>query len=650
MSIVQKFPTLIHLLRYRAQNQPNKTAYTFLQNGDIEVGSLTYQELDEQARAIGSCLQNLNAKGERALLLYPQGLEVIAAFCGCLYAGVIAIPVPPPDPSRMKRTLPRLQAVVEDAQASLILTTSQIKSSIERLPSEIAGFRNLRWLATEEIPLKLAASWQEPEVHGGTLAYLQYTSGSTSLPKGVMVSHSNVMHNSTCINRSFHYTSESISATWLPYFHDYGLVDGLMQPLYAGIPSFVMSPLAFIKRPERWLQAISRYQVTHSGGPNFAYEYCVRRIKPEQRSNLDLSSWCTASIGGEPIRKETLENFVAAFSQCGFRGNALYPGYGLAEATLAVSITKEQTNEPIFGCFVANGLEKNRIVEATLGQSEVRTVTGCGQSVSNMKIVIVHPEKLVQCEKNEVGEIWVSGDSVALGYWNNLEATERTFQAHLADTGEGPFLRTGDIGFLHNGELFVTSRMKDLIIIGGANHYPQDIELTVEKSNPSIKPTCTAAFSVDVEGAERLVIVAEVERRYQGERRLSQASELPDGIDFRQKIRRQEVEDCLESEVHQPLDAEDLIKAIQKAVSGHHELMVYAVVLLKTGSIPKTSSGKIQRSACRKGFLENSLDVVWKWHENNQVTVLQQLSKEVENLEQQVQAQQRTSRKKTSNS
>jgi acyl-CoA synthetase (AMP-forming)/AMP-acid ligase II len=636
MSIEQKFSTLIELLRYRAQNQTNQTAYTFLQNGETEAGSLTYGELDEQARAIGAYLQNLNAKGERALVLYPQGLDVIAAFCGCLYAGVVAIPLPPPDPARLKRTLPRLQAVVRDAKASIVLTTSSIKSSVEELRSEILDFVDVRWLATEEIDLELAQDWQEPKIEPDSLAYLQYTSGSTSTPKGVMVSHSNLMHNSACVYQGFQYTPDSISATWLPYFHDYGLVDGLMQPLYAGIPSFVMSPLAFIKRPIRWLQAISDYRVTHSSGPNFAYEYCVRRITPEQSSTLDLSCWQTASNGAEPIRRETLEAFIKAFSPCGFRRTTLNPAYGLAEATLLVSA---KTNGPVYCDFLASTLEKNQITETATSQQKMRTVVGCGQIVPDTKVIIVNPERLTQCDKNEVGEIWISSSSVALGYWNNPEATKSTFQAYLADTGEGPFLRTGDLGFLKDGELFVTSRLKDLIIIGGANHYPQDIELTAEKSCPSIKPTCSAAFSIDVFDGERLIIVAEVERRHKRERRLAEAAELPDGIDFRQSKRRQmELEEELATEDGNFEDFEAFVKTIRKAVSEQHELMVYAVVLLKAGSIPKTSSGKIQRSACRKGFLENSLDVVWEWRENPQTTALEQLKKEVESLALAVQA------------
>jgi acyl-CoA synthetase (AMP-forming)/AMP-acid ligase II len=628
MSITPIWSTLIDLLRDRSQSQPNKTAYTFLQNGDTAANSLTYHSLDERARAIAAYLQQHNAQGERVLLLYPQDLEVIAAFCGCLYAGAIAVPLPPPDPARLKRTLPRIQAVVQDAQATFIFTTSQIKSTIESLCAEITEFDRLHLVATEELNASLATAWQAPTIDGDTLAYLQYTSGSTSVPKGVMISHTNLMHNSACINQSFRYTADSISATWLPYFHDYGLVDGLMQPLYAGIPSYVMSPLAFIKRPFRWLQAISQYQVTHSSGPNFAYEYCIRQISPEQRTSLDLSSWRVASIGAEPIRRATLDAFFATFSESGLKRSTLNPGYGLAEATLTVSLTTEAANGPIFGTFAAAALEKNQAIASSSIEQTVRTVASCGQPVGDLNVVIVHPDQLTRCNEQEVGEIWVSGKSIALGYWQNSEATDRTFQAYLKDTGEGPFLRTGDLGFLQAGELFVTGRLKDLIIIGGANHCPHDIELTTEKSHPAIKPTCSAAFSIDVDGEAQLVIVAELERRYLKERRLAQAVELPDAIDLRREQRRQaevvdnNIVDGTEPTVDQQLDVEAVTKIIRQQVSEHHELRVHAIALLRTGSIPKTSSGKIQRSACRQGFLEGSLEVFEEWRERSQVVAM----------------------------
>lgn len=613
------FSTFIELLRYRALHQSDKIAYTFLQEGETESNRLTYQELDFQARTIAAKLQSLEATGERALLLYPAGLEVIAAFSGCLYAGVIAVPVPPPDGARLKRTLPRLQAVASDAQASIVLTTSRILSAVEELRLHFPELQAMRWLATEEIPAELAENWKDPGVNTDTLAYLQYTSGSTSTPKGVMVSHENLMCNSECINHALGYTSDSISATWMPYFHDYGLVDGLMQPLYAGIPSFVMSPLAFIKRPLRWLQAISRYKVTHTGGPNFAYEYCIRTSAPEQRTTLDLSSWRIASMGAEPIRKKTLEAFLEAFTPCGFRRSTLKPAYGLAETTLVVSFTKREADGPIFCDLLPAALEKNRAVEVANLEQGARVVVGCGQPVRGMKVVIADPQKLTQCAPDEVGEIWVSGRSVALGYWKQPEATEQTFRAFLAETGEGPFLRTGDLGFFKDGELFVTGRLKDLILIRGRNHYPQDIELTVEQSHPILVSGGSTAFSVDVAEEEQLVIVAEVERHYVPNIRqqiieLESLEEHPLGSDTQQD-RDIHIDETFSVAIS------SIIAAIRKAVSEQHELQVQTVVLLKPGGIPKASSGKIQRRACRKGYLENSLSALYVWQSSTEVAV-----------------------------
>jgi acyl-CoA synthetase (AMP-forming)/AMP-acid ligase II len=567
---IAKYCTLIELLRWRAIHQSERQAYTFLENGETEAAYLTYGELDRQARAIAAQLQSWAVTGERALLLYPPGLQFIAAFFGCLYAGVVAIPAPPPDPSRLQRILPRLRAIAKDARATLVLTTrnySQLKETSSQLWSES---QTMRWLVSEKVPSQLAEEWQEPTVSGDTLAYLQYTSGSTSTPKGVMISHENLMHHSACINGAWGYTPDSIAATWMPAFHDYGLVDGLMQPLYAGIPCYVMSPMAFIKRPICWLQTISRYKVTHSGATNFAYDLCLRQIGTEQRTTLDLSSWRTASNGAEPIRKKTVECFIETFQPYGFRPEAFYPSYGLAEATLLVS-TKRHGDVPVICTVQAQNLEKHRVVESQ-DQKDVRTVVSCGSPIDGMKVAIADPETLRQCAPLEVGEIWVSDRSVALGYWRKPEETKRTFHAYLTDTGEGPFLRTGDIGFLKDGELFVTGRIKDLIIIRGRNHYPQDIELTVEQSHPALRSGYGAAFAVSKD-EERLVVVQEVERSY---------------------LRR--------------LDVGEVVGNIREAIADWHELQVYAVVLIKPGSIPKTSSGKIQRQEARAKFLDATLD------------------------------------------
>ena len=341
------------------------------------------------------------------------------------------------------------------------------------------------------------------------------SSAIESRPKGVMVSHRNLLHNQQLIQQAMQHTEKTIFVGWLPLFHDMGLIGNMLQPLYLGIPCILMSPVAFLQSPVRWLQAISRYKATTSGGPNFAYDLCVSKITPTQRATLDLSSWEVAFNGAEPVRAETLERFSATFSQCGFRASAFYPCYGMAETTLIVSGGRVRV-PPVIQTVEKQALEQNRVVQAD-GANDAdwtRTVVGCGQTLLDQQIVIVHPENLSKCLPNQVGEIWVSGSSVAQGYWRRPEETEYTFGAYVANTGEGLFLRTGDLGFLVNGELFVTGRLKDLIIIRGRNHYPQDIELTVEKSHPVLRPNSGAAFTVEIEGEERLAIAQEVERRY----------------------------------------------------------------------------------------------------------------------------------------
>lgn len=570
------FSTLVDLLSYRALYQTNQSAFTFLKDGETEFVSLTYQELDQKARAIAMVLQSMKATGERALLLYPPGLEFIAAFFGCLYAGVIAVPVYPP---RRNQRMTRLQGIATDAQATFALTTTSIEHRLKEEP-ELAA---LHCIATDNVATHLAADWQAPTVKSDTLAFLQYTSGSTGTPKGVMVSHGNLLHNEQLIQVAFQHTEKTIVVGWLPLFHDMGLIGNVLQPMYLGIPSFLMSPVAFLQKPLRWLQAISHYKATTSGGPNFAYDLCISNITPEQRASLDLSSWQVAFNGAEPVRGETLERFARIFGPCGFGESTFYPCYGMAETTLFVSGGLKTAN-PVVCLYEAAALEQNRVVVTSDEQKGARKIVGCGQAWLDEKIVIVDSETLTLCLPEQVGEIWVSSLSVAQGYWNRPTETEQTFNARLADTKVGPFLRTGDLGFLQDGELFLTGRLKDLIIIRGRNHYPQDIEVTVEQSHAALRLGCSAAFSVEVEGVERLVIASEVERSF---------------------LRK--------------LDVDEVVGAIRQAVAEQHELQVYAVLLLKTGSIPKTSSGKIQRHTCRSGFLSGSLDLVGDWTENLQI-------------------------------
>ncbi|MBN8583426.1 MAG: fatty acyl-AMP ligase, partial [Anaerolineae bacterium] len=467
--------TLVELLRSRAEQTPDRVAFRFLQDDDSDTLTINYAELDRRARAIGAWLESYGAKGERALLLYSPGLDYIAAFMGCLYAGVTAVPAYPP---RLNRPAPRIQSIVDDSHATFALTTTTIIANVEKRFEHAPDLKALRWLNTEQVPAGLEAEWRYPNVSRDTLAFLQYTSGSTSQPKGVMLSHGNLMHNLEAISRGFHIDSTVKGVFWLPSYHDMGLIGGILEPIYLGGETTLMSPPSFLQRPLRWLEAITRFEGNTCGAPNFAYDLCVDKITPEQKETLDLSSWTLAFCGAEPIRPETLERFARAFAGCGFRKTSFYPCYGMAESALIVS-GADGPSEPQTFTVDRKSLESDLVIPSLENEEGSVTMVNCGPPIIDQKIVIVNPMTLLLCDSNQVGEIWVSGPSVAQGYWGMEEESRKTFQAYVADTNEGPFLRTGDLGFLNNGELFVTGRLKDLIIIHGSNHYPQDIELTV---------------------------------------------------------------------------------------------------------------------------------------------------------------------------
>lgn len=570
--------SLVDVLRWRAAVQGNKRAYTFLVDGENDEAHMTYAELDRRARALAATLRSYGAAGERVLLLYPPGLEYVAGFLACLYAGAIAVPAYPPDPSRLNRTLPRLQAMVADAEATIALTTSQIMMMAQFLFQQAPDLAQLRWLATDEIKDKEAANWREPQIGRDTLAFLQYTSGSTRAPRGVMLTHSNLLHNSSVIQDAFEVNENTVGVIWLPPYHDMGLIGGVLQPAFGGSTCILMSPLSFLQRPMRWLEAVSRYGGTISGGPNFAYDLCVRKVKPEHLETLDLSQWSVAFNGAEPIRPETLHLFAETFAPCGFNKDAFYPCYGLAEATLIVS-GGEKSDPPVYFTVDKPALERDRVVPADADAANAQTLVGCGTTMPDQQIVIVDPDTLARCPDGQVGEIWVTGPSVAGGYWKQPEENKRTFGARVAGTEQGSFLRTGDLGFLRNGELFVGGRLKDLIIIDGLNHYPQDIELTVENCHAAVRPGCSAAFAVDINNQERLVVVTEVAGR--------PGANGKDG-----------------------LDTKAIGNTIRRAIATNHDLRVHDVVLLKARSIPKTSSGKIQRHACKADYLAGTLDVL----------------------------------------
>jgi len=597
------FPNLVVMLRHNAQNMPDNIGFTYLLDGETEEITLTYSELDRQARAVAAKLQNIGAAGERALLLFAPGLEYIAAFFGCLYAGAVAVPTYPPDVMRLERTLPRFLSIVDTSQPVVALTTGPILNMAQMLFAQYPELQNIQWLATDDVTALpsgidggLAETWYEPEVGTETLAFLQFTSGSTAAPKGVMLTHGNLLHNMLAICDAFEVNGEKDSAMfWLPFYHDMGLIGGILAPIYCGVTNTLMSPLDFLQRPMRWLQAISRARATISGGPNFAYDLCVRKVKPEQKSELDLSCWSLAFNGAEPIRAGTLERFTQTFEECGFRKQAFYPCYGLAEATVLVS-GPGRSDLPLVHSFVADELANGRVSPGYMPEdaeimdvgSEMRTLIGCGWTRTDHQVMIVDPEALTPCEfdndrTTSIGEIWVSGPSIAKGYWDMPEESQRIFYARLANDPKTRYMRTGDLGFIKNGQLFIAGRLKDLIILDGLNHYPQDIELSVEQCHPVLRPGCCAAFSVEVNNRERLVIVAEIAR--------------PDKLK------------ALQDATDVPLDRASIERAIRGAAAKNHDLRAHEIVLLKPGTVPKTSSGKIRRHASKRGYLDGTLDV-----------------------------------------
>ncbi|MFF7338396.1 amino acid adenylation domain-containing protein [Streptomyces sp. NPDC008163] len=538
------------MLSRRAAQQPDSLAVEF--TGD-ETRSLTYAELDARARAIAARLQREVVPGERVLLLYPPGLDYVTAFFGCLYANAVAVPAYPPNPLKLDRALPRLSAIVRDARPAVVLTDSLVHGMSDSLFAGAPECARMPWLVTDADLTDTAEDWREPEIRPGDIALLQYTSGSTGSPRGVLLAHGNLLHNSQLIHDYFGHSSQSRGVIWLPPYHDMGLIGGIIQPVFGGFPVTLMSPMDFLKEPVRWLREISRTGATTSGGPNFAYDLCVRKTTAEQRAQLDLSTWRVAFNGAEPIRPGTLDRFAEAFAPAGFLRDAFHPCYGLAEATLIVS--GAGTGAPVHH---PNG----RTAEAEL--------VGSGTGAPGQRLVVVDRATLTPCAPLAEGEIWLAGPSVAQGYWERPAESASTFAARLAGTGEGPFLRTGDLGFVaDNGELVITGRIKDLIVVRGRNHYPQDIEATAEDSHPALRPGCGAAFAVDLEGEERLVIFHELIRDAQD------------------------------------TGHEEILSAVRQAVAAEHGVHVHDVVLLPAGHLPKTSSGKVQRHLCRSQYTES---------------------------------------------
>ncbi|WP_322552706.1 fatty acyl-AMP ligase (plasmid) [Priestia megaterium] len=574
------YSSMIDLLSHKVMIHPEKVVYTFLSNDNQDETNITYQELHMYAKQIAAYLQHLGLEGQRALLMYPSGIDYVKAFLGCIYANVIPVPVYPPG---LSRNMERLKAIMDDSATNIILTTTQLHSKISFHFSDELSNMNLKWIPIDDISYDYRDQWSQPKVDKESLAFLQYTSGSTSSPKGVMVTHGNILHNEAMIKAACQHNEDTVMLGWLPMYHDMGLIGNILQPLYLGAKCVFMSPMDFLQKPFRWLSAISKYKATISGGPNFAYDLCLKKITDEQKVQLDLSSWEVAFNGAEPVRYETIQKFAQAFKDCGFKLNQFFPCYGMAEATLFIT-GNEKLTKPVSKGFCKESLLENKAIERPVSSEYSVKLIGCGMTWLNQKVEIVNTDSLSKCASNEIGEIWVKGDSIAKGYFGRKQETNYAFNNIVKDTNENGFLRTGDLGFFHEGQLFVTGRLKDVIVLRGKNYYPQDIELTVEKADQAIISGASAAFSVDINGEEKLIIVAEIERKYRP-----------------RPHKERELKGYLDS----------VLRNIRQQVMEEHEVQPYTIYLLKTSSIPKTSSGKIQRSACKNAYLNNGLEV---WH------------------------------------
>lgn len=573
------FQTFVELLQRRVQQQPDQVALIFLKNGETEAARITYGELDQQVRGIATYLQSRFAPGERALLVYPYeaGQAFVVAFLGCLYAGVVAVPCAAP---RNHSGWVDLGDRLISSEARILLSTSSLLSKVKsQLQGTDAAARLplLQGLATDAAPAADPSHWVLPPLQAKTLAFLQYTSGSTGKPKGVMVTHGSILQNQRMIELAFGHSERTIGVGWLPLFHDMGLIGNVLQVLYLGSYSVLMSPIDFVQKPVRWLRAISHYRATTSGGPNFAYDLLCNRVTAEQRAELDLSCWQVAFSGAEPVLSRTLDRFSKTFADCGFRPGALYPCYGMAEATLFIS--GGQAGQFPRTCTVQEeALEQNRVVLAGAEAGRSRSLISCGTPRLDGQIAIVHPEQMTRCAPDQVGEIWVSGSGLGVGYWAMPELSDRTFRAHIQGSGAGPFLRTGDLGFLHNGHLYITGRLHDVLVFWGLNHYPQHIEQTVESCHPGFRPHGAAAFAVEVDGTPRLVVAQEVERTFCGR-----------------------------------LPLEEVVESLCWQVFQEHFIDLYGIVLLKPGALPRTSSGKVQRRRCQELFVAEEWEVLGEW-------------------------------------
>lgn len=557
--------TLPDRLRDHAEQKPSAPACVFVGEHVETERILTYAEVNSATLAIATALRTRLSPGDRAILLAPEGPGFVHAFLGCLRAGVIAVPANPPMPIQSRHRVETLRAIAASCQPAAVMTVGS-EENVNAIRDAVPELEHAWWAQVDELLAARPDASAEHAAKARHIAFLQYTSGSTGVPKGVMVTHGALVHNVEMIGIAFGHDMQRRMACWLPMFHDMGLIGNLFHPLWVGGTALLMRPMTFLKRPSRWLQMISQYNANISGGPNFAYDLCARRVSEAECAGLDLSGWRIAFNGAEPVRVETLRAFAERFAPYGFDPVAWYPCYGLAEATLMVTGSRREV-PPSRMMLDPDALQRGDVLRSGTG----RVLVSSGKTWLGRTLLIVDPDTGRPTEPGRIGEIWIGGPDLPPGYWNNPEATERTFAARLAGDSEGTYLRSGDLGFLSDGELYVTGRCKDLIIVDGRSHYPQDIEATVEKSHSAIRAGYAAAFPIDDadSGTERVVVV--VNARH----------EAAEAVRKREEIRY----------------------AVWASVAANHGIAVDDVVLVGRSAVLKTSSGKLQRGAIRAAYL-----------------------------------------------
>ena len=561
--------TILDILRERGAEFPDKRILTFLRNGEIIEDQWTYKNLFQHIQQVSTSLQLQSTEGSRVLILLPQGLSYVGALFGCFYSKVIAVPVYPPKRNRADL---RIKSIFKDCKPDVIISTSKIRESAQKHNHYLNG---AKWIDYSEV-MSVKNNFEPKQIMPDDIALLQYTSGSTGSPKGVMVTHNNIIENSKILKEAFKLSTKDVAVSWLPLFHDMGLIEGLIQPIFSNFPLILMSPLDFIQKPFRWLKAMSDFKGTHAGSPNFGYDLCCEKISEDSIEVLDLSQVNTFYNGAETVKNYTLERFTQKFQKAGLKKTAMFPCYGMAEATLM--ITGSEVSEQAKSIQTdKKGLSQHKIILTQEDRNSVKLVS-CGTTKRDVVVKIVDPKTKMQSMNGEIGEIWIKGKTVARGYWQNRKATMETFNQVIADSGEGGFLRSGDLGYIHENELYITGRLKDLIIIRGQNYYPSDIETIAVKAHPSLELGGTIAFGIDTIEGEKLVIVQELKRVFRD-----------------------------------TSETKEIIFKIRNAITSQFEISPSAIILVKTKSILKTSSGKLRRMDTKKQYLDNELSVIDYW-------------------------------------